>query len=197
MNCIKYKITFLTYWAVGSGKGGGLAADNLVLKEKGLPIIPGKSLKGLIRQAYRELGASDLIKLFGHEKKTNDEDKTTANEVGLLHFGSARLPLELRTVLENDKFLASELYHSRTSTALEKGTKQAVENSLRKMEVCIPLTLEAEVEVAADFSPHLEDFKKALKGVRHLGEKRFRGLGRCQLDNVEYINNNSYVLPTI
>ncbi|SOE24067.1 CRISPR/Cas system CSM-associated protein Csm3, group 7 of RAMP superfamily [Spirosomataceae bacterium TFI 002] len=185
MNTIIYKITFLSYWAVGSGKGGGLAADNLVLKEKGLPIIPGKTLKGLIRQVYREVDPENIIRLFGHEKKTNDNEKSLPNKLGKFHFGSARLPENLRLDLIGNHALQRELYHSRTSTAIETGTKQALENSLRKMEVCVPLTLNAEIEIQDDSNFDLEFFKKALKGVRHLGEKRYRGLGRCHLEFIQ------------
>jgi CRISPR/Cas system CSM-associated protein Csm3 (group 7 of RAMP superfamily) len=191
MSILKYKITFLSYWAVGSGKGGGLAADSLVLKEKGLPIIPGKTLKGLIREAYRELDAVNVIKLFGHEKKNDESDQSVPNEVGCLHFGTARIPKEIRNVLENDKALANELYHSRTSTALEENSKQAKENSLRKMEVCVPLSLETEID--GDFAPFLENIKNALKGVRYIGEKRYRGLGRCHLEIIEPLTAEQHV----
>ncbi|MGB1217231.1 MAG: RAMP superfamily CRISPR-associated protein, partial [Saprospiraceae bacterium] len=52
----EYTIEFHSYWHVGSGLFGGTEADNLVNKDKvGLPYIPGKTLKGLLRQAATEL----------------------------------------------------------------------------------------------------------------------------------------------
>lgn len=184
MNTIKYEIKFLSYWAVGSGKGGGLGADAVVLKENELPIIPGKTLKGLVREAFNELYDNDSVDLFGHHKKENDDDKTP-NKKGKVHFGSARLPKELREGLMKNSNISRELYHTRTSTALEDG-KQAKENSLRKMQVCIPLTLEAEIEVELD-EHEKKQIKLALKGLRFIGEKRYRGLGRCI---IEIINSN-------
>jgi hypothetical protein len=179
---MQYKITFLSYWAVGSGKGGGLGADAVVLKENGLTIIPGKTLKGLWREAYRESRQSSLIELFGHEKKMNDDDKgKDKNATGSLKFGSARLPETLRKALESNKEVASELYHTRTSTKVDSD-KQAVNHSLRKMEVCVPLTLEAEIEGVPD--DKVKELENLMAGIRFLGEKRYRGLGRCKIEKI-------------
>ena len=47
------------YWAVGSGKGGGNEVDNRIDRDsEGLPYIPGKMLKGLIKDACNRLNQS-------------------------------------------------------------------------------------------------------------------------------------------
>lgn len=62
---IHYKITFHTYWHCGSGLASGADADLLVIKDKdGLPYVPGKTIKGLIKEAV------DL--LYPGYKDTND-----------------------------------------------------------------------------------------------------------------------------
>lgn len=175
---MNYKIEFLSYWAVGSGKGGGFGTDSVVLKEKGLPIIPGRTLKGLWREAFAEAFPDEVVDFFGHPKRTGKaEEDQQDNQSGKINFGTARLSAELRKALENNTSIAKELYASRTSTKLESG-KQAAENSLRKMEVCVPITLEAEIDgVSKELKEKLD---KVMKGIRMLGEKRYRGLGRCK-----------------
>ena len=47
-----YNLTFFTDWHCGSGLAAGADVDTLVVKDKnGLPFVPGKTLKGLIREA--------------------------------------------------------------------------------------------------------------------------------------------------
>ena len=189
METLKYKITFLSYWAVGSGKGGGLGLDSTVLKEEGLPIIPGKTLKGLWREVLGEMKILNLTELLGHPPKEKDNknvkdlkaeiDNNINNKTGSLRFDTARLNNELRKALKNNKAIAKELYHHKASTALEE-RKQAKEHSLRKIEVCVPITLEAEI---SNVDKNTKEFLlKAMKGIKLIGEKRYRGLGRCKLE---------------
>ena len=53
---IKYKIEFHTDWHCGSGLAAGADVDALVVKDKnGMPFIPGKTIKGLVREAVEEI----------------------------------------------------------------------------------------------------------------------------------------------
>ena len=52
----------------------------------------------------------------------------------------------------------------------------ASSKSLRSMEVCMPISLEASIEID---KKHEEAIKLALLWVRHVGVNRNRGLGRC------------------
>ena len=46
-----YKVTFLDYWHLSSGLTSGSKLDSTVVKDKdGLPFIPGKTIKGLLRE---------------------------------------------------------------------------------------------------------------------------------------------------
>ena len=52
MNKLIYKIEFQSYWHIGSGLSTGTANDASLLKDRNnFPFIPGKTLKGLIRDA--------------------------------------------------------------------------------------------------------------------------------------------------
>ena len=52
MKDITFKITFFSEWHCGSGLSSGSDLDALVIKDKdNFPFIPGKTLKGLIREA--------------------------------------------------------------------------------------------------------------------------------------------------
>ena len=48
---MKYKVTFLDYWHLSSGLSAGAKLDSTVTRdENGLPYIPGKTIKGLIKE---------------------------------------------------------------------------------------------------------------------------------------------------
>ena len=52
MSTIKYEIEFFSNWHCGSGLAAGADVDALVIKDQeGLPYIPGRTLKGLLREA--------------------------------------------------------------------------------------------------------------------------------------------------
>ena len=52
MTDIKYKITFYSNWHCGSGLAAGADTDELVIKDRnGLPYVPGRTIKGLLREA--------------------------------------------------------------------------------------------------------------------------------------------------
>lgn len=186
---MKYEIRFLSDWHVGSGLGAGAETDAEVLKnENNLPYIPGKTIKGLLKDAAVELFSVNqadkgvLNDLFGWEEK-DDEEKIIRTHSGNLFFSNATLPDEEQKEIKPE--LAEFLYRNISSTQInEKGV--AENNSLRTMEVCMPITLVGGIRkfkdgVEDDFT---DDEKtligKTLKWVRRLGVNRNRGLGRCQ-----------------
>lgn len=51
MKTINYSIQIYTYWHCGSGLAAGADVDLLPVKnKKGLPYVPGKTIKGLVRR---------------------------------------------------------------------------------------------------------------------------------------------------
>ena len=58
MKDLNIKIEFFSPWHCGSGLSAGADADSLVIKDiNGLPFIPGKTIKGLIREAVEDYAA--------------------------------------------------------------------------------------------------------------------------------------------
>lgn len=172
---IKYKIQFHTDWHCGSGLAAGADVDALVVKDKdGLPFVPGKTIKGLVREAMVEMeNAEDSLidDVFGYFK---DKDKMDKGEA---FFKNAELPETEKSAIITKK-VSKFLYRSIASTAIdENGIVK--EHSLRKMEVVVPCELECEIlNLSEDIVPKIE---KALKYIKRLGQNRNRGLGRCTI----------------
>ena len=74
MGTIKYEIEFFSNWHCGSGLAAGADVDALVIKDNnGLPYVPGRTMKGLLRDAATNLSVDkDVISnIFG---VSGDED---------------------------------------------------------------------------------------------------------------------------
>ncbi|GAB4255908.1 MAG: hypothetical protein Kow0027_22830 [Saprospiraceae bacterium] len=176
---LKYKIKILSDWHCGSGLDSGADADLLVIKdEHGLPFIPGKTIKGLLRDALWEISEvknefkSCLETVFG---KVNSDDSTNP---GKTFFTNAEMPEVEKGGIINQG-LQPYLYRNYASTAIgENGI--ALEHSLRTMQVCRPVTLAGEIhDVPEDC---MEAIRMAMKWCRYLGSGRNRGLGRCKFE---------------
>lgn len=180
---IKYKIHILSDWHVGSGLSAGAESDAEVLKdENNLPYIPGKTIKGLLKDALNEMPEEfatpeSVNGLFGWEEK-DKEEKVIRTHAGRLFFSNATLPGEEQEEIVPQ--LTDFLYRNITSTTInENGVAQP--NTLRVMEVCMPLVLEGEILFEEELKEEERGLiVKALKWVRRLGVNRNRGLGRCQ-----------------
>ena len=190
---LNYKIEILSDWHIGSGLDSATDTDALVLKnEQGLPYIPGKTIKGLMKDAMMDLvevGQCDqsiVDKIFGKMKKEEDrtEDESKISSPGTAFFSNVSLTqIEQREIQSNN--LGEYLYRNIASTAIEKNG-MAKDKSLRVMQVCIPLSLEGTVTQLEEYQ--LAKLEVALKLIRHLGVNRNRGLGRCKFS---CLNTNS------
>ncbi len=183
---INYSITFLSDWHAGSGLSSGAEADSIVIKDNtNLPYLPGKTIKGLFKDALLDISDvqpnaefdSDIELLFG--KKNNDK----STEAGILFFSNAELA-EAEKV-EISKEMSEHLYRIHASTTItDKGV--AKKGSLRTMEVTIPLTLNGFVSSEKALSENqIELLDKAMKWTRSIGSNRNRGLGRCQIQIIK------------
>jgi CRISPR/Cas system CSM-associated protein Csm3 (group 7 of RAMP superfamily) len=187
MRTIKYKITMLSDWHIGSGLDAGGDADAVVLKdENGLPYIPGKTIKGLLKDAANEmLSVKKAYKqiidtLFGGV----NADKSTFS--GNASFKNAVITeIEKKEIVKNG--LQEYLYKNVASTTIEEKTGVAKKTSLRTMEVTIPVDLEGEIflEVKDNEAEVIDLLGKSFKWVRYLGVNRNRGLGRCRFEIIE------------
>lgn len=177
---INYTIRFLSDWHTGSGLSSGANADAIVIKDKNnLPYIPGKTIKGLLKDALLDiydvqpskLNKSLFDTLFG----SVIGDKSNASS---LFFSNVEL-------VEKDEIsteLSAFLYRNVASTTInENGV--AKDGSLRTMEVTIPITLEGYIGKETELSAEEIDLLElAMKWTRSLGSNRNRGLGRCLIE---------------
>ena len=162
---MRYKITFLDYWHLSSGLSAGARFDSMVVKdEDSIPYIPGKTIKGLIKEQYEKLEFSDIERLFGIE----------GIDEGELYFTNATLDRDEKDTIVSKK-LQNYLYDTIASTAIDS-QGIAIDDSLREIEVVVPLTLYTEI-IGAD-----DNITKAFKTVKRMGLNRNRGLGRCKVE---------------
>lgn len=179
MSNLTLKIQFFSPWHCGSGLSAGADTDALVIKTpQGLPFVPGKTIKGLVREAVEDYAAlkEENIKLeeaFGVE--ASQEGSTTIQK-GYLYFTNAELSKD-----EAQAIIATHaedfLYINKVETAIgENGITK--EHSLRTIETTVPCTLYAQIMHVDETLENL--IEPALGLIKHMGVGRNRGLGRCQ-----------------
>jgi CRISPR/Cas system CSM-associated protein Csm3 (group 7 of RAMP superfamily) len=181
-------IELLSYWHIGSGQSRGGEADALVLKDvHGLPYVPGRTLKGLFREAVQTLEdlsekenvlADITQKLFGGSAKEGAE---RGAKEGQLIFEDARLPEDVHAWLAQKVNTSQrlQLFDLFSQTALTEG--QAKDKALRMIEVCVPIKLKAKVATEQDTQNWFPILERAAGLIRSLGSHRRRGLGRCKV----------------
>ena len=181
---IVYKIKFFSDWHCGSGLSSGVDQDLLVIKDRdGLPFVPGKTMKGLIGEALKDIKAwderyVDLNPDVVLGKEPSKEPPGDQVEQGCAFFKNAKLDKELKEHIVEYR-LQNYLYRSVASTAIgEDGV--AKDHSLRKMQVAVPCELMGEILDIPEKYDAL--FRDALRYVKRLGQNRNRGLGRCSIE---------------
>lgn len=177
------ELRLLSYWHIGSGMGRGADADAVVLKgSDGLPYLPGRTLKGLLREAFTCLEESSLCKENFTAELFGDEGSARNSAQGCLMIGNASLPEEERMWLnkKDNEQNKNALYDYISFTALDD-SGLAKDMSLRTIEVTVPLILEAEIAFQDKPDAYaLSCLEKACSLVRAIGSHRNRGLGRCE-----------------
>lgn len=165
---LKYELKFYDYWHLGSGLSAGAKLDSTVVKDtQDIPYAPAKTIKGLAREMAELTQDSAFVKkCFGAE----------GIDIAQAYFSNATLDKQThKEIVAN--CMQDNLYDVIASTRIKDGI--AVDNSLREIEVVIPLSLYGEI----DNIESKEDFTKlatALKMIKRMGLNRNRGLGRCE-----------------
>lgn len=167
---MKYKVEFFDFWHLGSGTSAGTSLDSLVVKdENGLPYVPGKTIKGLMKEMVIVIEPNLIAKIFGVE----------GSMMGSSYFSNATLDKATRNHLVGNPILIKHLYNKVTSTKI--GLNGVAEDkTLREIEVVVPLTLYGEIET--DEENLLSD---AMAMIKQMGLNRNRGLGRCKICEVK------------
>ena len=187
---INYTIKFHTYWHFGSGLAAGGDADLLVVKDKdGVPFVPGKTIKGLVREAvdllFLDKISKDVYKsVFGVTAKNKEDKEENESYRSDAFFKDAALPDAERKYIIS-KGLSEFLYQTISNTAItDEGI--ADDATLRKIQVCVPCELEG--KIILDFPENIEEKDQiimkncilySMKYIKRLGSWRNRGLGRC------------------
>ena len=202
-------ITFHGYWHCGTGRGAGATLDAVVSRcDAGLPTVPGRTLRGLLRDGVRQAAALGHLEAFwetdlfgtaqgGSTAESGDEDQRRGTTPGRLAVGSAFLAPGLRDVVRRASpseaaALAGTLFASLGQTAIDE-TGTARRRSLRVVEVAMPLTLTASLELLDGYrigptdgdrmtTGWVEALNVAVPFVAAIGAYRQRGLGRCTLE---------------
>ncbi len=190
-----------SFWHIGTGQGGGPGVDaRIALTPNGLPCLPGKALKGLLRDAlstgagldHLGISAGDVEEWMGTDipRKSGsgapEEDAAAYQEQarfrtrqGQVRVSSARLDQdgawEIWAATDEGRTAAPLLRAQFASTRIQ-GDGTAAEGSLRSVELAVPLLLHASLQ-----GPRaaVDAIERVLPLIRALGAHRSRGLGRA------------------
>lgn len=192
------------FWHVGTGRGAGANADAVVLRDEvGLPFVPGKQVKGLLREAVelaenckkgiskgrakRWFGSSIEDALPGQSftpdtREASMEAMRFATNPGELFVGSAVLGKgrpaaeRWRAWAKDNGPLVAEMFRAFASTKIEADGIVA-EGALRSIEVVVPMKLYAELRGPAN-GQWMTEILPALSLIDGVGGHRSRGFGR-------------------
>ncbi len=188
---IDLTIDMTSDWGVGSGTARHGSIDRCVRRDvDGLPYLPGRSLRGVLREACAQAAAAlddgkpgawtDLwLQVFGQRKGG-----------GRVIVPSARLSPEVRTRLLTHPGLAEATWFVRSSTAIDPASGVAKHDTLRVDErvragARLLSTLELDVDNEWWVGPESNGLHLLLlAGARliwSVGGKRRRGVGRCEV----------------
>lgn len=196
----RLEIALLSAASPGSGEGwAGMIDSDVVFDEFGLPYIPGRRLRGLLREsAYDVLGASssfldkfaaplhetDIPDLFGYRGDEKAAPLVVENAYlenyremqRWLKWAKRHFPEFMST----DSILAT-FTHLRQQTAIDNENGIAKQGSLRTTRVLHRgMKFVAELAIEAGESKYETLLALATQVTRNLGGKRNRGLGQVQ-----------------
>ena len=196
----KLIMTLLSDSLPGSGEGlAGFIDTDITFDEYGIPYIPAKRIKGILKESAEELFDAGLISIepnmiFGESGSKYSCDFKILNGTyvdaekyrKLLNIGHNKD--EFKRVFNRESVLEYFTY-TRAQTAIEDGT--AKKSSLRIGRV---LRKGLKFEFDLEFNPaHRESIEKIVKVTRFFGHNRTRGLGNISmnLDFSEEVGNTN------
>ncbi len=187
------ELEMLDYWHCGSGKGSGDYLDALAERDSlGLPFVPGRLLKGVLRdammrcEAFGHAAPGTAEALFGARWNGHGADPSdTRPTPGALRVADARLPEALRAWLRvpGNAIYRQALSRELFAAAVDETTGTTRGSRPRGMEAIVPLVLEAELRPIEGLpvpAGWRESLAAALPLVGAVGAYRTRGLGRCE-----------------
>lgn len=195
MVSLTIKVEILSQTLIGSGEGWGSFIDSdIVYDEYGLPIFPGRRLKGLLRENAEEVASmlelsltnstfyQQIESLFG---RANQPSRLRVRNLQVQEAEQARKWLQwgFGNYSLSKELVLSSLCDTRTQTKIDKNGV-AEKGSLRKMRVINKgLIFEGELEIEDLEVRDLLLMGCACLALKACGGKRNRGLGdiKCTL----------------
>jgi hypothetical protein len=176
------------YWITATGRGG--AQDSATRVDRhGLPFLPGRHLRGLIRDAVTMLsqwdpsiGSDAATRLFGSWGRHSGN-----NREGVLEVRNATLPPRIAEPIRKEPRLRNALFEVIYATAIAPESGTAKNRSLRSMRVAVPMTLVGTIAwrdgTSGQPAPNRDwdSIEAALPYVMAVGAHRNRGLGAAVL----------------
>jgi CRISPR/Cas system CSM-associated protein Csm3 (group 7 of RAMP superfamily) len=162
-------IAFHDFWHCGTGSGSGAESDAVVVRDRlGLPMVPGRTIKGMFRTALETLeylgqitpGTVEvLLGSRGAPMSTRTDMPSEAvlpvrgTRPGRLAFDDGLLNAQLRAAFaagelaSDEAALRNTLFVKTATTAIDAVTGIAANRTLRVIEVAVPLEMEAHVSL--------------------------------------------------
>jgi hypothetical protein len=207
------KLDIQSYWHPGTGRGDGASADAVVARgSDGLPVLHGRTIKGLLRAAVHLGVAAKLatldheIDLFGSPVPQAKRDRRVegleearyGSRPGRIRISEGRLGETREARKEWEQYarnggreaeaLLGRLRRTIASTRIDDDGV-AHDSTLRTIEVYVPLVLYAPVEIQGAKAGDWKVIEEcASLFLRSLGSHRNRGFGRCAAEFVGVTN---------
>lgn len=177
-------ITLKSDLCPGSGDGFSSSIDqDVCYDEQGAPVLPGRRIKGCLREAAEFVGYNTIDEVFGAQGKSAPGSITVLN---------ATVREDMKSVVPGDTGQTLDRYTSlRAMTALNGKTGGAKPQTLRYVRVvrhyvsCVDgpqeLVFVAPISIDEKYFESLKD--EVVPGLRNMGLGRNRGLGAvsCEL----------------
>ena len=191
-----------------SGESLGSYIDNDICYDKyGIPYIPAKRLKGLLREAtleYIDWSGEDkkiIENIFGKEESRNP-GMLEINNGHISHYKKITqtiksIPKEFERYISKQR-MVNVFTYVRYQTAVDEETGTSKDNSLRSTRVVKKgITFIAPIKINCSNPEIIELLKKVTKLITHMGMNRTRGFGevRCTLEKEQSINNYIVDVP--
>ncbi len=193
MSEYQIKIELKTDLLAGLGEGYGTIIDSdVVLDDVGLPYIPSKRIKGIMRESAEEL--NDMLGVFHKNINIDEIFGITGKKEGLLHLSNFFLEEYKHTKawleylinkpnIVNKQSITEQLTSLRYSTAIDYTTGVAKDHSLRTERVINKGNIfAADAEFPNDYESELA---LICQNMRRIGTKRTRGLGKVEVKLIQ------------
>ena len=176
-------IEFLDWWHAGTGRSGHGDADMIAYRDRfGCPALPMTHVKGVLRDTAERFGlrGDDLVKLFGEANPGIEKPDVTG--AGLAFTGDASLEPEEREWFKAHTTERGQLFGWLSATRIDEKTGAASAETLRSIEVCVPLKLTKRIDWIGRGDPPANwvcDLDRVCALTPAFGKQRNDGLGRA------------------